>query len=103
MMKGHCIQPERIAFLDGKRFISSTTILCRSPVRVCRVYPPDLADKMLGWQSTISNYGEFIKTDLSANNLGTFGGSDVMISTSLAMKHGDYIAYGGSVEVHYEN
>jgi len=95
--------PSGIAFLEGKRFIfeyhNYFADLQSGFVGFIR---PIWRDKMLGVAIDYLNYGEFIKTDLSGNNLGTFGGSDVMLSTSLAMKHGDYFAYGGSLKFIYE-
>jgi len=57
---------------------------------------------MLGVSIDYLNYGDFVKTDLSGNNLGSFGGGDLMLSGSLAAKHGEYIAYGGSLKFIYE-
>jgi hypothetical protein len=95
--------PSGIAFLEGKRFIfeyhNYFADLQSGFVGFVR---PIWRDKMLGISIDYLNYGEFIKTDLSGNNLGTFGGSDVMLSTSLAMMHGNYIAYGGSLKFIYE-
>jgi len=95
--------PSGIAFLEGKRFIfeyhNYFADLQSGFVGFIR---PIWQNKMLGVSIDYLNYGEFIKTDLEGNNLGTFGGSDVMISTSLAMKQGDYFAYGGSLKLIYE-
>ena len=95
--------PSGIAFLEGKRFIfeyhNYFADLQSGFVGFIR---PVWGDKMLGVAIDYLNYGEFIKTDLSGNNLGTFGGSDFMLSASLAAKHGEYIAYGGSLKFIYE-
>ncbi|PWB68409.1 hypothetical protein C3F09_11690 [candidate division GN15 bacterium] len=95
--------PSGIAFLEGKRFIfeyhNYFADLQSGFVGFIR---PIWRDKMLGISIDYLNYGDFIKTDLTGNNLGTFGGSDVMLSTSLAVKQSDYIAYGGSLKFIYE-
>ncbi len=95
--------PSGIAFLEGKRFIFEyNNYFADLQSGFVGLIRPIWRDKMLGISIDYLNYGDFVKTDLSGNNLGTFGGSDVMLSTSLAVRQSNYIAYGGSLKFIYE-
>lgn len=95
--------PAGIAMLEGDRVMLTY-----------HNYVEDLQSGFLGYIRQISrksrlagfvsylNYGDFVETDLSGNELGTFGGGDLLIGFSYAMRRSDQLSVGGSVKFIYE-
>jgi len=56
----------------------------------------------LGWYISYLNYGTMIKTDIAGNDLGEFGGGDLLAAMTFAKKSGYDFSYGATVKFIYE-
>lgn len=56
----------------------------------------------LGWYISYLNYGTMTKTDLVGNDLGEFGGGDLLVAMTFAKKYGYYLSYGATLKLIYE-
>ncbi len=77
-------------------------------------YIEDLQSGFLGYTHALSpkshlgayvsylNYGDFVETDLSGNELGTFGGSDLLFGVTLARRQSEKFSIGGTLKFMYE-
>jgi hypothetical protein len=77
-------------------------------------YVEDLQSGFLGYVHRLSpkrslagfisylNYGDFVETDLSGNETGTFGGGDLLLGCTYALQQSDRLSVGGSAKFIYE-
>jgi hypothetical protein len=77
-------------------------------------YVQDLQSGFLGYIHAVSekarigayvsylNYGDFVETDVSGNELGTFGGGDFLIGVTYARRQSEKLSIGGSAKFMYE-
>ena len=56
----------------------------------------------IGGYVSYLNYGDFIETDLSGNELGTFGGGDFLVGLTFAQKQSERLSLGGTAKFIYE-
>jgi hypothetical protein len=95
--------PAGIGFMEGKSYIFEYHNYFEDLQSGFAGYVrPIMKDKMLGISIDYLNYGEFVKTDKSGNNIGTFGGSDLVLSGTLAGKINEQYAVGGTLKFIYE-
>ena len=95
--------PSGIASLEGNRLIFTY-----------HNYVADLQSGFLGYIHPLNptrrigvsvsylNYGDFVQTDLSGNETGTFSGGDLLVGISFAEQKTDCISYGGTAKFIYE-
>ena len=60
-------------------------------------------DKAIGFHITYLDYGEFIQTDQSGNEEGTFGGSDMVFAATFAMRKTYQLYLGATAKFIYES
>jgi hypothetical protein len=95
--------PAGITSLEGKRFIFEYhNYIADLQSGFVGFIRPILGDKMLGISIDYLNYGDFVKTDISGNELGTFGGSDLVLAGTLAMKYRTTFSFGATAKFIYE-
>lgn len=59
-------------------------------------------ERSLGFYLNYLNYGDFTQTDETGTVLGEFGGSDILLAVSFAMRHNYSFSFGGSAKFIYE-
>ena len=95
--------PAGIVLLEGKRFVleylNYFADLQSGFIGFSKPVSPKVA---IGFSLDYLNYGDFVNTDINGNNLGTFGGSDLMFAGTFAMKLNDQFSAGGSAKLIYE-
>jgi len=96
--------PAGIAQFDGKRFIASYhNYFIDMQSGFLGFIKPLSPDKWyLGLHISYLNYGKFIETDNTGNELGDFSGSDLVLAGSIAFKHGYAWKFGATSKLIYE-
>ncbi|MBD3257244.1 PorV/PorQ family protein [candidate division GN15 bacterium] len=59
-------------------------------------------DKAIGFHASYLNYGEFIETDRLGNETGTFGGGDLLLAGTFAMRRNYQFSMGVTAKFIYE-
>jgi len=59
-------------------------------------------DRVLAFHISYLNYGSFTETDRQGNILGEFGGGDVVVSTTLAVRRTYQLSLGATAKLIYE-
>lgn len=95
--------PAGAATLEGKHFIFGyhNNVFDMQSGFVGYIHPLGL-DKKLSVYFDYLNYGDFIRTDASGNENGTFSGSDLLFGVGYAMKFNDDLQVGGTMKLIYE-
>ncbi len=66
------------------------------------IHPNEAKGYALGWYISYLNYGTMIRTDKEGNDLGEFGGGDLLAAMTFAMKKGYDLSFGATVKFIYE-
>lgn len=95
--------PAGLASLEQSRFIAEYNNYFTDLQSGFAGYIRPLSEgKVFGIQISYLNYGEFTQTDRAGNIEGTFGGGDLMVATSFAIRRGYNLAAGATAKFIYE-
>lgn len=95
--------PAGLASLEQTRFIAEYNNYFTDLQSGFAGYIHPISDgKVFGVQISYLNYGEFTQTDRAGNIEGTFGGGDLMVATSFAIRRGYGISAGATAKFIYE-
>ena len=95
--------PAGLASLEQKRFIAEYhNYFTDLQSGFAGYIHPVSEGKVLGLQVSYLNYGEFTQTDRAGNVEGTFGGGDVMVAGSFALRRSYHFAVGATAKFIYE-
>ncbi|MEW5795870.1 MAG: PorV/PorQ family protein [Candidatus Zixiibacteriota bacterium] len=95
--------PAGLASLEQKRFIAEYHNYFTDLQSGFAGYIHPLSEEeVIGVQFSYLNYGEFIQTDRAGNIEGTFGGGDLMVAGSFAVRRGYRFALGATAKFIYE-
>lgn len=96
--------PAGIAGFEDNRFVASyhNYFVDMQTGFLGIIKPLSQGKYFLGLHITYLNYGSFIETDNTGNELGEFSGSDLVLAGTFAFKHGFAWKFGATAKLIYE-